>query len=150
MIGRNDEDRVVPLPICLEALDQTSDLIVVVGHRLVVQGPGGFELRNVGLVRWGRKSALFMKRYQCQVLEWEEFQNYAGRPCRVPRRWAGTQLGDAGEFSYEAVRASEPRAVFGEGFLYGFDYQGRFAGLGAASGRVEGRGYVEQLGRFLR
>jgi hypothetical protein len=117
---------------------------------LWTEGPGGMEFRKLGLLRWGKRPALLMKRYHCQVLDWEEFENYAGQSCRVPRRWVGTQLGDSGEFRYEALRVSEPRAVFGEGFLYGFDYQGRFAGAGAPSEQVEGRGYVEQLGRFSR
>jgi hypothetical protein len=117
---------------------------------LWTEGPWGMELRNVGLVRWGRQPPLFMRRYRCEVLEWEEFDNYAGLPCRVPRRWTGTQLGEPGEFHYEALRSSEPRAVFGEGFLYGFDYQGRFEGTGPPSQHVEGSGYVEHLGRFTR
>jgi hypothetical protein len=38
--------------------------------------------------------------------------------------------------------------VLGEGFLYGFDYQGKWTGCPGE--KIEGRGYVEQLGRFSR
>jgi len=110
------------------------------------EGPGRVELKNVGVIRRDRGESTFMKKYECRVLEWDEFNNYANFPCRVPRRWTGIQSGDNGEFTYEAVRNSEPRAILGEGFLYGFDYEGQLNGVGA--GKIEGSGYVEQLGRF--
>ena len=113
---------------------------------LWTEGPGGLELRNVGLIRWGREPVFFMKHYECEVLAWEVFDNYTGRPCHVPQRWVGTQSGEASEFVYEAERTSEPRNIFGEGFLYGFDYKGRMTGTRVPSKMVEGSGYVEQLG----
>ena len=113
---------------------------------LWTEGPGKMELRNVGLVRRGKEPILFMKRYECRVLEWETFENYAGVPCRVPRRWIGTQRGNKGEFRYEAERRTEPRPILGQGFLYGFDYQGRVTGTGLPAGDVEGAGYVEHMG----
>jgi hypothetical protein len=85
-----------------------------------------------------------MPRYECNVLEWESFENYAGHPRRVPRRWLGHQWGPAGHFTYEAQRRSEPRPVFGDGFLCGFDYSGQLSGT--TEENVEGEGYVEQLG----
>lgn len=115
---------------------------------LWTEGPAGMELKNVGLMRRDRRPIRPMKRYACRVLDWETFKNYAGRPCRVPRRWIGTQQGEAGEFRYEAVRRSEPRTVLGEGFLYAFDYRGQWAG--GPGDKMEGEGYVEQLGRFPR
>ena len=87
-----------------------------------------------------------MKHYTCEVLAWEIFDNYAGVPCRVPQRWVGTQRGEVTEFVYEAKRNSEPRKIFGQGFLYGFDYQGQMTGALAPSVRMEGSGYVEHLG----
>jgi hypothetical protein len=113
---------------------------------LWTEGPAGLELKNVGLIRQGKEPALFMKRYECEVLDWEVFDNYAGHPCAVPKRWVGTQRGDTAEFVYEAERTSEPRTIFGEGFLYGFDYKGRMTGAGVRSDNVEGSGYVEHLG----
>jgi hypothetical protein len=113
---------------------------------LWTEGPGGLELKNVGLIRWGREPALFMKHYECEVLDWEVFDNYAGHPCAVPRRWVGTQRGEASEFVYEAERTSEPRNIFGGGFLYGFHYKGRMTGARMPSEMVEGSGYVEHLG----
>jgi len=116
---------------------------------LWTEGPLRMELRNVGLIRWDKQPPVHMNRYECKVLEWEMFSNYAGKECRVPRRWIGTQHGDRVEFHYEAVRTSLPRAVLGEGFLYGFGFQGRLTGACPSSERIEGTGYVEQLGRFL-
>lgn len=113
---------------------------------LWTEGPAGLELKNVGLIRRGKEPALIMKHYECKVLAWEVFDNYAGLPIRVPQRWVGTQRGEAAEFIYEAERTSEPRNIFGEGFLYGFDYQGRMTGARMPSERVEGSGYVEHLG----
>jgi len=107
---------------------------------------GGLELKNVGVIRQAGESEHFMSRYECEVLAWEVFDNYAGRPIRVPQRWIGTQRGEAGEFVYEAERISEPRNIFGEGFLYAFNYQGRMTGAGLPSKSVEGSGYVEHLG----
>ena len=48
------------------------------------------------------------------------------------------------EFEYEAQRSSKPRAVLGNGFLCGFDYQGVWRG--PTEERLEGEGYSEQLG----
>lgn len=110
---------------------------------LWTEAPGGFEVKSVGLHRPDRGPSRFMDRYSCQVLEWETLANYAGRPCRVPRRWLGRQQDSRGEFRYEAVRSSEPRPVIGNGFLYAFDFQGEWLGSGE---KVAGEGYVEQLG----
>ena len=113
---------------------------------LWTEAPPGLEIKCVGLHRPDRDHSCFMDRYHCQVLEWDTFANYVGRPCRVPRRWIGLQQGANAEFRYEAVRASEPRPVLGDGFLYAFDYQGE--GRGCLEGKVAGEGYVEQLGRL--
>lgn len=115
---------------------------------LWTEAPGGMELKNIGLLRWDRRRSQFMDRYECQILEWDTFDNYAGQPCRVPRRWLGRLRSNGDEFSYEARRKTEPRPVLGEGFLYGFDYQGQWSG--SPGKKIEGEGYVEQLGRFLR
>jgi hypothetical protein len=115
---------------------------------LWTEGPLGMELKNVGLIREDSGPTLKMKRYECTVVEWEEVPNYMGILCRVPRRWVGTQRGEGIVFRYEAVRSTEPRAVLGEGFLYAFDYQGRFSGTTSFPSTVEGAGYVEQLGRL--
>ena len=106
------------------------------------------ELKNIGLIRWDQKRSQFMDRYECKVLEWDIFDNYANIPCRVPRRWIGRQQSNRGEFIYEAEMSTEPRPVLGEGFLYGFDYQGKWNG--SSEGKIEGVGYVEQLGRFKK
>jgi hypothetical protein len=115
---------------------------------LWTEGPLGMELKNVGLLRPDQKPGWPMERYECEVLEWEAFDNYAGKTCRVPRRWLGRQKGDGREFSYEAERATEPRPIIGNGFIYGFDYQGELTGT--AGGKIEGEGYVEQLGLLVR
>ena len=119
------------------------------GISLWTEGPFGIKLKTVGLLRWDHQPVIFMKRYDCRVLDWEIYENYAGQPCRVPRRWIGRQTGVCGEFQYEAERNSEPRAVLGEGFLYGVNFSGQLSGQGIRSGKTEGQGYVEQLGRFL-
>ncbi len=111
---------------------------------LWTEGPGGLELKNVGLIRPDRQPIRFMKRYECRVLEWDVFENYAGRPCQVPTRWIGTQWGEPGRFRYEAVRRTEPRPILGEGFMYGFEFQGNWTG--ASGDRNQGTGYVEHLG----
>ncbi|GAB4336660.1 MAG: hypothetical protein Kow0099_09710 [Candidatus Abyssubacteria bacterium] len=113
---------------------------------LWTEGPGGLELRNVGLIRSETAQALCMKHYACRVLAWEVFDNYEGRPCRVPQRWVGTQRGEASEFVYQAERTSTPRNIFGEGFLYGFEYKGRITGSRLPSKMVEGSGYAEHFG----
>jgi hypothetical protein len=107
---------------------------------------GGLKLKNAGLIRHGKEAPLFMKHYECEVLAWEVFDNYAGRPINVPQRWVGVQRGEAVEFIYEAERTSEPRDIFGEGFLYGFKYQGQMTGARVPSEKVDGSGYVEHLG----
>jgi hypothetical protein len=113
---------------------------------LWTEGPAKLKLKNLGLIRRGREPALFMRHYECRVLDWEVFDNYGGRPIRVPRRWVGTQRAEAAEFVYEAERATKPMPIFGEGFLYGFDYRGRMTGARMPSGEVEGSGYAEHLG----
>ena len=82
------------------------------------------------------------------MLEWETFDNYAGAPCRVPRRWLGRQIASGVRFEYEAQRSTEPRALLGNGFLCGFDYQGVWRG--AEEEKLEGEGYSEQMGFLLR
>jgi hypothetical protein len=113
---------------------------------LWTEGPFGMELKKSGVFRWGQEPSQVMNRYECRVLEWETFENYAGAPCRVPRRWLGRLTGSGVEFEYEAQRRTEPRAVLGNGFLSGFDYQGVWKGPGEQA--LQGEGYSEQLGRF--
>jgi hypothetical protein len=104
----------------------------------------GVELKKSGLLRWNPECSQRMDRYECRVLEWESFDNHAGRPCRLPRRWIGRQTAGGAEFEYEAERRTPPRAVLGNGFLFGFDYRGRIGGSTVRA--VEGEGYGEQLG----
>jgi hypothetical protein len=120
------------------------------GHLLALhtEGPGGVELRSASILRRGADEPTLAGGYTREVLEWETFDNHAGRPCRVPRRWRGRRTDGTGELHYEAVRVTEPRAVLGDGFLYAFDYELEMVGgdAPAGSGRIEGRGYAEQLG----
>jgi len=120
-----------------------------IGISLWTEGPLKMKLKTAGLLRWRDEPMVSMKRYDCQILEWDVYPNYSGQPCRVPRRWVGRQQGPFGEFQYEGERTSEPRAVLGEGFLYGFNFSGELSGPGLPAGTTEGQGYVEQLGRFL-
>jgi hypothetical protein len=148
------------------ATENADDLAI----SLWTEGPFGMELKQSGVLRWGREHSQVMNRYECRVLEWEIFENHAGTPCRVPRRWLGRQTGAGGELDYEAQRSTEPRAVLGNGFLFGFDYQGvlrrpaeqkkpperAIEGEGYAERKqppeqvVEGEGYAEQMGSLLR
>ena len=91
---------------------------------LWTEGPFGIELKKSGVLRWNQEHSQLMNRYECRVLDWETFDNYAGRPCRVPRRWVGRQIAGGAEFEYEAEMSTPPRAVLGNGFLFGFDYRG--------------------------
>jgi hypothetical protein len=111
---------------------------------LWTEGPFGMKLKQSGLLRRHQERNSISTRVERRVLEWETFDNYAGRACRVPRRWLGRQIGDGAEFEYEAQRSTEPRAVLGNGFLCGFDYQGVWRGR--TEERLEGEGYSEQLG----
>jgi hypothetical protein len=113
---------------------------------LATEGPFGIELKKSGALRWGRRHLQVMDRYERRVLEWETFENHAGTPCRVPRRWLGRLSGSGTRFEYEAQRGTEPRAVLGDGFLFGFDYRGVLGQERA----VEGTGYAEQMGSVLR
>ena len=115
---------------------------------LWTEGPFGIELKKSGVLRWNREHSQLMNRYECRVLDWETFDNHAGRPCRVPRRWVGRQKADGTEFEYEAERSTQPRAVFGNGFLFGFDYRGVLRG--STKRALEGEGYAEQLQSPLR
>jgi hypothetical protein len=115
---------------------------------LSTEGPLGIELKKSGVLRWHRGHGQPMDRYECRVLEWDTLENHAGRPCPVPRRWAGRQTGSGAVFEYEAERSTRPRAVLGDGFLFGFDYRGVLRG--ASKRTLEGEGYAEQLGSFLR
>jgi hypothetical protein len=124
--------------------ENTGDLAI----SLWTEGPFGIGLKKSGLLRWDRGHSQLMKRYQCRALEWEVFENHAGKPCRIPRRWHGWQTGSGAEFEYEAQRSTEPRAVLGSGFLFGFDYRGVLRG--PATQEFEGEGYGEQLGEFPR
>jgi hypothetical protein len=115
---------------------------------LATEGPFGIELKKSGVLRWGRRHRQVMDRYERRVLEWETFENHAGTPCRVPRRWLGRLSGSGTSFEYEAQRGTEPRAVLGDGFLFGFDYRGVLKQ--PAELTVEGAGYAEQMGSLLR
>jgi len=115
---------------------------------LWTEGPFGMALKQSGLLRWDQGESQRMDRCECRVLEWETFENHAGRPCRVPRRWLARQTGGGAELEYEAQRSSEPRAVLGNGFLLGFDYQGVLRQ--PAERALEGEGYAEQMGSPLR
>ncbi len=145
--GRNILPIRVPLKVFrYEVMRLSGDTF---GVSLWTEGPFGLKLKSVGLVRRDHQPIIFMKQYDCQVLEWGNFTNYAGLPCRVPMRWIGKQTGDQGSFTYEAKRTSEPRAILGEGFLYAFDFHGDLSGFGENSGKIEGEGYVEQVGSFF-
>ncbi|MDH3212126.1 MAG: hypothetical protein OEM05_06545 [Myxococcales bacterium] len=115
---------------------------------LWTEGPLGMKLKQSGLLRRDPEQSQITTRYECRVLEWEIFDNYAGAPCRVPRRWLGRQIASGARFEYEAQRSTEPRALLGDGFLCGFDYQGVWRG--AAAEKLEGEGYSEQMGFLLR
>jgi hypothetical protein len=111
---------------------------------LWTEGPFGLELKQAGLLRRQLQRGCTAARVEGRVLEWATFDNHAGRPCRVPHRWLGRCIGAGTGFEYEAQRSTEPRAIFGNGFLCGFDYQGVWRG--ATQERFEGEGYSEQLG----
>lgn len=111
---------------------------------LWTEAPGGFELKNVAVHRSLSGPTRFFPRYQIQVLEWDVFPNYANHPCRVPRRWLGRQQSPSAEFRYEALRASPPRPLIGNGFLSAFDFQGSWTD--SPDKKISGEGYVEQLG----
>jgi hypothetical protein len=115
---------------------------------LWTEGPFGMKLKQSGVLRRDPECSQIVTRYECQVLEWETFDNYAGAACRVPRRWLGRQVGRGTAFEYEAQRSTEPRAVLGNGFLCGFDYRGTWKG--PTEEELEGTGYAEQLGLILR
>jgi hypothetical protein len=115
---------------------------------LWTEGPLGMRLKQSGLLRRDPEGARITTRYECRVLEWETFDNYAGAACRVPRRWLGRQIGSGAGFEYEAQRSTQPRALLGNGFLCGFDYQGVWRG--PAEEKLEGEGYSEQMGFLLR
>jgi hypothetical protein len=116
---------------------------------LWTEGPRGVTLRNAGVV--ARASELMQASFACRVEACDAFVDHAGRPRRVPRVWSARLEGRDGALSYRATRATEPRPVLGDGFLYAFDYQGeatgRFAESGARARSIEGEGYVEQMGR---
>ena len=114
------------------------------GISLWTEGPLGLELRKSGVLRWDGEQSQPMDRYECRVLEWETFDNSAGRPRRVPRRWVGRLIGGRIELEYEAERSTPPRAVLGDGFLFGFDYRGTLRG--DTNRDLEGEGYGEQMG----
>jgi hypothetical protein len=105
-------------------------------------------LKQSGLVRLDGECSRLAPRSECHVLDWETFENYAGAPCRVPRRWLGRLAANGVELDYEAQRTSEPRPVLGNGFLSAFDYQAVWRGSTAE--KLEGEGYAEQLGLLGR
>ena len=115
---------------------------------LWTEGPCGMTLKQSGLLRRDRERRRVANRYECRVLEWDVFGNYAGTACRVPRRWLGRLFGSGVNLEYEAQRSTEPRAVLGNGFLCGFDYQG--VSRGDTTDKLEGEGYAEQMGLLLR
>lgn len=116
---------------------------------LWTEGPHGVTLRNAGVV--ARVGELLQTSFACRVEACDERVDHAGRRRRVPRVWSARLEGRDGSLSYRATRATEPRAVLGDGFLYAFDYEGeatgRFAGAGAGTCAIRGEGYVEQMGR---
>jgi hypothetical protein len=118
---------------------------------LWTEGPGGVTLRNAGVV--ARAGELVQTSFACRVEASDAFVDHAGRGRRVPRVWSGRLEADGGTLSYRATRATEPRAVLGDGFLYAFDYEGeatgRLAAAGTGSGTrvIRGEGYAEQMGR---
>jgi len=111
---------------------------------LWTEAPLGFELKNAGVIRLRNQPNIFMKNYQCRILEYDVFENCTKRNCRVPNRWIGKQKDINNEFVYEAVRTTEPMPIIGDGFMYGFEYQGTMKI--AQEKAVKGKGYVEQLG----
>jgi hypothetical protein len=115
---------------------------------LWTEGPAGIELACVGVIRLDKTSGCFMERYDCRVIEWETFYNYAKEGRRVPGQWKGRLQAPGGEFIYEARRTSQPRPLLGDGFMYGFEYRGQTTVFGL--GNVEGEGYVEQMGDLSR
>lgn len=115
---------------------------------LWTEGPFGVKLKRDGILRTGSGEKLCLENIDCRVLEWEEWNNYAGGAYRLPRRWKGKLSGKKGEMTYEAVRKTEPRAVIGEGFLYGFDYEGNWKSSSSQTKKVCGRGYAEHAGHF--
>jgi hypothetical protein len=130
---------------------------------LWTEGPLGVALRQSGVLRWDRGHSQRMNRCERRVLEWETFENHAGTPCRVPRRWLARQVGSGAELEYEAQRSTEPRAVLGNGFLLGFDYRGVLKRPAertlendparwrpAVELELDGQGYAEQMGSLLR
>ncbi len=115
---------------------------------LWAEGPFGMILKQSGLLRLDGERSRQAPRFECSVLEWETFENYAGAPCRVPRRWLGRLVASGAELEYEAQRATEPRAVLGNGFLYAFDF--RAVWRDPAAQQLEGQGYAEQMGLLDR
>lgn len=115
---------------------------------LWTEGPLGIELKKSGVLRWNQGCSQLMNRTECRVLAWETFDNHAGKPCRMPRRWIGRLIAAGAEFEYEAERSTRPRAVLGNGFLFGFDYRGVLSGPTRRT--LEGEGYGEQLGSLRR
>jgi hypothetical protein len=111
---------------------------------LWTEGPFGMELKRSGLLRRHPERSQIVTRVERRVLEWEHLDNYAGKACRMPRRWLVRHVGAGAELEYEAQRSSEPRAVLGNGFLGGFDYRGVWRGR--AQEKLEGAGYAEQMG----
>ena len=81
---------------------------------LWTEGPGRIELESGGVSRPpGATTCHRIERYECTVHEWDVFENRAGAPRQVPRRWSGKLTGRGGRFDYEAVRRSPPRPVLG-------------------------------------
>lgn len=96
---------------------------------VVTEAPGGVVLRSAGVVH--DASAPF----EHAVLRTERFANFAGASRAVPAEWTAR----LGTLAYRARRTTPPRAVLGDGFLTGFDYD---------AGNFSGEGYAEQLGAY--
>ncbi len=105
---------------------------------LVTEAPGGVVLRRAGVVREVAAD------FEHEVARCERFANHAGAMRAVPSEWVGRLVSPAASLEYRARRATPPRAVLGDGFLTGFDYDAE--GTGALPRRFSGEGYAEQLG----
>ncbi|OIP31472.1 MAG: hypothetical protein AUK47_22435 [Deltaproteobacteria bacterium CG2_30_63_29] len=129
----------------------------VQGASLNAEGPFGAPLRTSGALHWDHDDKLSFECFHHRTAASEAFENYAGVPCQVPLSWSGSMRCAAGRFDYQAERATPARPLLGDGFLYGFEYQGRWHSNPRAPRRAltppiaelglfTDRGYAEQMG----